>query len=278
MKRKNYRQKKGWRLMKLKRLSALMLTLYILLVFPLFASAEEKKDTTDSFKLPSHVLDISKENTAQNDSSDRQSVEPSNETKELLESTSVSIDNSDLIQQLNETTIKPSPIGIGYRAEIFLGRWPLHYESEETSVNWEYQQINKNELKNSGDTQQQLNYIQQENKEIRGMLTNKIANSETVRKMMLNKTEEKTKLPLAYEVTIGRNTKTAHSYPVPPEQTGTLEAYAPAINEKGKVTFGEVYIELKGTKKQLVIKNVTKQGVGAWLPIQDHVSYSFKVK
>ncbi|MYL61695.1 hypothetical protein GLW20_29810, partial [Virgibacillus halodenitrificans] len=69
-----------------------------------------------------------------------------------------------------------------------------------------------------------------------------------------------------------------NSYNVPVKKLGKLESFAPAVNEKGQVTFGEVYLELKGSKKALVIKNVTKQGIGAWIPIQDHVSFSYSLK
>ncbi len=58
---------------------------------------------------------------------------------------------------LNETTIKPSPIAIGYRGMVFLGRWALNYDSKETSTNWEYQKINKNELNNQGSDESQKN-------------------------------------------------------------------------------------------------------------------------
>lgn len=52
---------------------------------------------------------------------------------------------------------------------------------------------------------------------------------------------------------------------------GYLNGFAPAVNEKGNVTYGEVYLMLKGSKKSIVIKNVTSQGISAWIPIQDHV-------
>ncbi len=262
--------------MTMKQIVSTAVMCFALFLLPFVAAAEEEKDG-DSFEIPNHVLDISKENTAPNDASDKELVEPSKETKEILESSAVTIENDELIKLLNETTIKPSPIAFGYRAEIYLGRWPLHYESQQTTVNWEYQPINKNELANVTDVQQEMSYIQQEAREINGMLTSRITNSDTVRMMMLKKTEEKTKLPLSYQVVIGKNTQLTNVYPVPPEKTGVLEAFAPAVNEKGEVTFGEVYIELKGTKKQVRIKNVTKQEVGAWIPVQNHVAYSFQL-
>ncbi|MHA6252670.1 YfkD family protein [Oceanobacillus sp. CAU 1775] len=249
-----------------------------LFAFTTMSSAEEQKQEGNEFQIPSHVLDISQENTFSNETEDYEQIEASEQTTELIENANVKIKNADMIQLLNETTIKPSPIGIGYRGMIYLGRWPLLYESEETSINWEYQSINKNQLNNSSDTQQEMTYTQQENKEVKGALTSKIANPDTVRRMIVENAKEKTNLPLAFKATVGRNTKTPSTYQVAAQKTGHLEAYVPAVNEKGEITFGEVYIELKGTKKSLVVKNVTKQKIGAWLPIQDHVSYSFQLK
>lgn len=259
-----------------------MIGIYILL-FPMIGLAEEgKKDENkkkDPFEVPSHVLDITKENTYPNATEDQEVIEPSELTKELIEESKIEISNPDLIKLLNETTLNPSPIAIGYRGMVYLGRWPLNYESLETSVNWEYQKINTNELNNvGGESAQEMRFIQQEQKEIKGALTNKINNPDDVKKMMLLATKEKTKLPLSYKTIIGKNTKKENSYSIPGEKYGTLDAFAPAVNEKGRVTFGEVYIQLKGNQKGLVIKNVTKQGIGGWIPIQDHVSFSFKMK
>ncbi|WP_047981068.1 YfkD famly protein [Ornithinibacillus contaminans] len=255
-----------------------LMTLLLAIQFPLFASGAEKKAKKDEFSIPSHVLDIAKENTYPNSTEDEEVIEPSDLTKELIGSTEVPITNPNLIKMLNETSIDPSPIAIGYRGMIFLGRWPLSYESNDTNINWEYQKINVNEVNNiGGKDSQKLNYNQQEQKEIKGALTNKIANDADVKQMMIMKAKQHTKLPLSFTTTIGHGTKKENSYSVPVQKYGYLHAYAPAVNEKGQVTFGEVYIGLKGTKKTLVIKNVTKQGIGAWIPIQDHVSFSLEI-
>ncbi|WP_085993176.1 YfkD famly protein [Oceanobacillus senegalensis] len=268
----------------MKRLTIALIACFIALVFPItgFAKEDDKKEEKkqeNPFEIPSHVLDIAKENTYPNSTEDQEVIEPSELTKELIEEVKIPIENPDLIKMLNETTLKPSPIAIGYRGMVYLGRWPLNYESLETNINWEYQKINMNELNNlSGESNQEMRYIQQEKKEIKGALTNKIKNPDDVKKMMLLVAKEKTKLPLSYQTVIGKNTKKDNSYNIPVEKYGTLQAYAPAVNEKGQVTFGEVFIELKGGSKSLVIKNVTKQGIGGWIPIQDHVSFSFQVK
>ncbi|HLR22533.1 MAG TPA: YfkD family protein [Pseudogracilibacillus sp.] len=257
-----------------------ILLLMILLVnHSVDAADKDKKKEKDSFDLPKNVLPISKENTFPNVTENVEMMEPSEETKALLKTADINIENPELIAMLNETTINPSPIGIGYRASIYLGRMPLEYKSEDTSVIWDYNQVNENELNNIGGKDvQELQYYQNKEKEIKGALTNKISNTSIVKKMMLESSKQKTNLPLSFTTKIGRNTKLDNIYEVPEDKSGLLETYAPAINEKGKVIFGEVYVRLRGTSKEIEIKNVTKQGIGAWIPIQDHVALSFQLK
>lgn len=267
-----------------KLLSILALCSFIMLSFLPQTFAENEKGKTsqpkaqkvEPYHVPNSVKNIAKENTYPNPTQDMPLLQPSELTKKLLESTKVKIENPDLIRMLNESNINSTPFAIGYRAVIYLGQWPLNYESVETAPNWEYQKINTNYYDNRGGNQPyQTHYVQEAQKLIRGGLTTKIPNSEDVKKMMLLKAMEKTKLPLAFETVVGLGTKNDQIYNIPPKRLGYLYGFAPAVNEKGKVTYGEVYLMLKGNKKIIVIKNVTSQGVGAWIPIQDHVSFSF---
>lgn len=233
----------------------------------------------ENFKMPNHVLNISRENTFPNPAADQEVVEPSKETKELLESSEIKVENPELVRMLNESTIKPSPVAVGYRAEIYLGHWALDYKSAETSVNWQYRKINMNELRNfEGGESKKMHYAQKAETTVKGALTNQIKHAGDVRKMMLLRAKEKTKLPLADQAVFGKGTKTSNEYAVPVEKTGQLNAHAAAVNERGEVMFGEVYLVLKGSKKYLIAKNVTKQGIGGWIPVQDHVSFSMQVK
>lgn len=258
---------------------ALIIVLVFACLFPLNSFAAEKEKSKDKFEVPSHVLSIAKENTFPNTTEDQEVVEPSKLTKNLLKDVDVPVENPELIKKLNETSLKPSPVAIGYRGMVYIGRFPLNYQSSDTNVNWEYQQINTNELNNvGGDAEQEMKYNQQDEKEVKGALTNKISQPDDIKKMMLLKAKDKTNLPLSYKTMIGKGTKKDNSYTVPIKKQGDLQAYAPALNEKGQVTFGEVYIQLKGSKKSIEIKNVTKQGIGAWIPVQDHVSFSFQFK
>ncbi len=259
-------------------ITALILFVFVFLL-PFNSLGKEEKDSENEYEVPSHVLNISKENTFPNSTEDQEVVESSGLTEELIGELDIPIENPDLIKMLNETSIKPSPIAFGYRGMVYLGRWPLNYKSDETNINWEYQKINTNELNNiGGESNQEMHYTQKEKEEIKGALTNKITDPDDIKKMMLLKSKESTKLPLSYSTVIGKGTKKENSYNVPAKKYGHLQAYAPAINEKGQVTFGEVYFRLKGSNKSLVIKNVTKQGIGAWIPIQDHVSFSFQLR
>ncbi|WP_060788721.1 YfkD famly protein [Geobacillus zalihae] len=227
---------------------------------------------------PGAVMDISKENTYPNPTQDLPHLEPSSFTKQLLRSANVKIENPELIHLFNESSATDTPWAIGFRATIYLGQWPLNYQSIETSTNWEYQKVNTNFLDNrGGDTAQKLYYKQEMQKYVRGGLTVKVPNEDAVKRMMLNKAMEKTNLPLSFSTVVGLGTKKDQPYNVPAKKIGYLYVYAPAVNEKGKVTYGEVYVVLKGNKKKIVVKNVTTRGVGAWIPVQDRLYMSYVV-
>ncbi|KAA0544918.1 hypothetical protein FZW96_19020 [Bacillus sp. BGMRC 2118] len=237
---------------------------------------EEKQESKE--QIPSSVMNITKENTYPNPTQDLPYLQPSDLTQQLLETSEIPIENPDLIRMLNETSISDAPLAFGYRATIYMGQWPLRYESGETSTNWEYQKINTNLTDNrGGNTVQRMYYKQEAEKHIKGGLTSKISKAEDVKKMMLLKAMDKTKLPLSFHTVVGYGTKKDQVYNISPKKLGYLYAYAPAVNEKGKVTFGEVYLVLKGNKRTIDIKNVTSQGIGAWIPVQDHVSFGFVV-
>ncbi|MCL6570359.1 MAG: YfkD family protein [Bacillus sp. (in: Bacteria)] len=241
-----------------------------------FAQKNVVKKDPLKYLVPPSVRNITKENTYPNSTQDLPFLQPSDLTKKLIRSSKIKIENPDLIRLLNESSINSTPFAIGYRAIVYLGQWPLNYDSAETSSNWEFQKINTNFFDNrGGKVPYQIKYVQETQKYIRGGLTAKIANSEDVKKMMLLKATEKTHLPLSFETIIGAGTKNDHIYNIPANRLGYLYAFAPGVNEKGKVTYGEVYLMLKGNKKSIVIKNVTSQGIGAWIPIQDYVSFSF---
>src|SRR5699024_6878910 len=136
-----------------------------------------------------------------------------------------------------------------------------------------------NELNNIGGKDvQELQYYQNKEKEIKGALTNKISNTSIVKKMMLESSKQKTNLPLSFTTKIGRNNKLDKIYEENEDKNGLVETYSQSINEKGKVIIGEIYVRLRGTSKEIEIKNVTKQGIVAWIPIQDHVALSFQLK
>ena len=246
------------------------------LVLTIFSPASAEKTAPKKKLIPDGVLNITKENTYPNPTQDEPLLQPSDLAKRLIDSSRVKIENPNLIRMLNETSVSATPFAFGYKAIIYLGQWPLNYESAETSPNWEYQKINTNYYDNrGGEKPYQIHYVQEAQKVIKGGLTAKIQNADEVKKMMLTKAAGKTNLPLAFETVIGLGTKKDQIYNIPRKRLGYLYAYAPAINEKGKITYGEVYLLLKGNKKTLVIKNVTSQGIGAWIPIQDYVSFSF---
>lgn len=260
----------------MKKMASIMIGIVLMFSFATPGLGEGTKEATTKYQIPNSVMNITKENTYPNSTQDLPLLQPSDLTQKLLDSSKVKIENPDLIRMLNETSVNSTPFAIGYRAIIYLGQWPLNYESTETAPNWEYQRINTNYFDNrGGKLPYQIHYVQEAQKIVRGGLTAKIQNTEDVKKMMLLKAMKKTNLPLAFETVVGGGTKKNQIYNIPPNRLGYLYGYAPAVNEKGKVTYGEVYLMLKGNKKMIVVKNVTSQGIGAWIPVQDHVSFGF---
>lgn len=267
-------------------LSALLTILFLQTSVMAEKKAEKQEKTEEKAEkkpaagvtIPNSVLNITKENTYPNPDQDMPTLQPSELTQKLIDTAKVKIENPDLIRMLNETSVNSTPFAFGYKAVVYLGQWPLNYESTETSPNWEYQKINTNYFDNrGGKAPYQIHFVQEAQKVVKGGLTAKIPNSEDVQDMMLLKATEKTGLSLAFETIIGGGTKKDNVYNIPPKRLGYLYGYAPAINEKGKVTYGEVYLMLKGNKKVIIVKNVTSQGIGAWIPVQDHMSFGFVV-
>lgn len=243
----------------------------------ILAEKHESKEKAGKVKLPPYVVNIGKENTIPHSEVDLSFLQPSDFTKELLETSKVKIENPNLIKILNESAINKSPFSIGVRATIFLGAWPLNYESQETNPNWQYQKINTNYFDNrGGNGNHRIHYMQETQKMVRGGLTTKVQQTDDVQKMMLLSAMHRTKLPLAFDTVIGAGTKHHQVYNVPPRRLGYLHAFVPAVHEKGQITYGEVYLVIKGTKRKIVVKNVTSQPIGAWIPVHSHLTLSFQ--
>ncbi len=169
------------------------------------AKEQSKKETIE---LPSSIINIEKENTNPNQDEEFPHLKPSEFTKELLESSNEPIENPYLIKILNESSINKSPFALGMRATIFMGTFPLNYQSEQSTPNWQYQKVNTNTYDNSsGKVNQQMSYAQQIQKRIKGGLTSKVEQAEDVQNMILLKTRKKTKLPLSLETMVGAGTK-----------------------------------------------------------------------
>jgi hypothetical protein len=157
-----------------------------------FAERNVKNVELVKYQVPASVKNITKENTYPNPTQDVPLLQPSELTKKLLDSSKIKIENPDLIRMLNESSINSTPFAFGYRAIVYLGQWPLNYQSSETSPNWEFQKINTNYYDNrGGKSPYQIHYVQESQKVIKGGLTAKIPNAEDVKKMMLLKAQKK---------------------------------------------------------------------------------------
>ncbi|MCO7175310.1 YfkD family protein [Sporolactobacillus kofuensis] len=259
----------------MKKIVALVSSFILLFAFQ---SGVEAKSAVPN-KLPEFVVDISKENTYPNPTHDASELVPSRETKALLKTANVAIENPVLIKLLNESVIHPSKWSIGYSARIYLGEWPLNYVSKETSVNWEYKKINDNAVDARGSKNgQQLDYIQKAQAKVNGGLTSEVPKMEEASQLIMAKTLVKTHLPISFSTIIGAGTKIDRPYQVQSKQIGHLYGFVPAVNERGKITYGEVFLVLRGGKANIEAKNIMQQGIGAWMPIQDHVSLRYMVR
>lgn len=256
-----------------KALLCLIIPLVFLTVTFSPVSAKEEKEETGANIIPDSAMDISKDNTYPNPTQDLPRLHPSELAQELLDSTDIKIENPELIKMFNESNIKGSKLALLMNVSIYLGQWPLAYESEESKFNWDFEKVNTNVLDNRGGNEaKKIYYSQEQQKRIKGGLTAEIPNGDMVQKLMLLKATEKLNMPLTFSTVIGYNTKADRYYSVPPQTLGYIDTYAAAVNEKGKVTYGEVYLRMRGDKKWLEVKNVTQQGIGAWIPIQDYVN------
>jgi hypothetical protein len=236
----------------------------------------QANETSEQIKIPDSVKDISRQNTYPNPDMDPEYVQPSPSTTELLDTCDYKVENPNLIRLLNESTIKNSKLAFGFRANIYLGNWALNYESKETSVNWEYKEANINKLDNrGGKAKEELTYEQKEDFTVTGGLTTEVLAEDDLKKLMIAEAKSKTDLNLAFKSTIGKGTKQNTIMNVPPQKMGYLHAYVPAASERGIVMYGEVYLDIKGSEKKLIIKNVTHKGVGAWIPVQDKLSFKY---
>jgi hypothetical protein len=233
-------------------------------------------EASDKLKVPDTVKDISRQNTYPNPDMDPEYVQPSPFTIHLMKTTNYSIENPNLIRLLNETTITDSKLSFGFQANVYLGNWALNYESKETSVNWEYKKANTNRLDNrSGKDTEELTYEQNEEFVAHGGLTTQVHAEDDVRKLMIAEAKKRTELNLAFRSTIGNGTKLDTIMRVPAKKMGYLHAFVPAANERGNIMYGEVYLNIKGNDKKLIIKNVTHKGVGAWIPVQDKLAFKY---
>src|SRR5690625_7083027 len=83
-----------------------------------YADKKSEKEKETTFNLPKNVLSIQKENTFPNVMEVMELIEPSKETKELLQAKKVKMDNPDVIIILNDSVINQSQIAMEFRINI----------------------------------------------------------------------------------------------------------------------------------------------------------------
>lgn len=256
-----------------------MVLLVTIIYSPLSPSALAEQKKEKQLTLPKNIRSIAKSNTFPNLEEQLTIVEPSKLTEQLLEQISEPIENPELIALLNESTVKTTPFSIGYDAQIYVGRWPLYYISENSSVIWDYKHINTNELNNKHYKDgKELTYTQAKNEIVKGALMNQIDEPDMIKKLISHNINDKAPFSVSFSTEINEKTKLNDIYKVGANKVGILDAYVPAVKEKGQVVYGDVYIKSKGANIHLDITNVTKHSIGAWIPIEDHVALTYTMK
>jgi hypothetical protein len=93
-----------------------ILFLGLILILSFHPAAEAQKGTEKSAKqppkaiaVPNSVLNVTKENTYPNPAQDMPTLQPSELTQQLIDSSKVKIENPDLIRMLNETSVSSTP-------------------------------------------------------------------------------------------------------------------------------------------------------------------------
>src|SRR5690606_23142594 len=104
-----------------------ILFLGLILMLSIHPAAEAQKGAEKSAKqqpkaivVPNSVLNVTKENTYPNPAQDMPTLQPSELTQQLIDSSKVPIENPDLIRMLNETSVSSTPFALGYRAIVYL--------------------------------------------------------------------------------------------------------------------------------------------------------------
>ncbi|SEO65272.1 YfkD-like protein [Amphibacillus marinus] len=238
--------------------------------FPIQVVAVSEELLIDPDQLPAHVQSIEQENTRVQEHAQAVFGEAKSLTKTMLEKQAQQISNPFFIEQLNETQVNNSKFAFGYKSEVYLGRWPLHYESKETGINWSYQKVNENYV-----SPERIKYFQTDEVKVNGGIQSKIPGSEQIQQMVLQNVMERLSIPVSFEASFGADTEKVLALN---NNAGreTLEAYAGAVKEVGQVTYGEVFLTMNGRKQDLTIKNVVDEEITVWLPIPNRLAFHFK--
>lgn len=260
--------------MKFFRFGTGLIFLVCLLSMPLSVLSNQEKEA--KIEIPDYVVHIAKDNTYKIPIEKNKKIKANEMTKGIMENSRVEIHNPFLIQLLNESKMKNAPFAIGYEAKIYLGEWPIRYESKDTNVNWYYQKVNVNYLDNrEGTKTARMSYDQEVQKAVKGGITTYVQKVEDVQQMMCLYAEEKTDLPLSFDTTIGGGTRGNGIYHVPAKCLGYLTTYVPAIHEEGKITYAKVYLQFNGNQRRLILEDEKTKKVSAWIPVENYIAFRF---
>lgn len=180
----------------------------------------------------------------------------------LLEGVDDAITNRELIHLLNESDFSAKRFSFRTDAVVFLGRWVLHYEPEKMSVVRMYDELDVIEVAGGN-----VDYRLMERKVVQGALQKKHILPDSVKQVVRDEIQEVTKMPADFTATFPQ----ALLVKEPVADEGMYSMSVPAILTEGHVVYADVYLEMKGKERRLVLKNRLKEPTGAWLPVENHL-------
>src|SRR5699024_337593 len=227
----------------MKRRDAMRLNLYVifvlLLMMPMSVQANEKSIR------PFEEVQL------------RERVQANEQTKEMIQD--LKIENNRLIQLLNEAHFKANMFSFGIDVDIYVGRWPIHYDFDLVEVKNDYHFIGDVETKEGKKV-----YRQEENEVVQGALTHHLEESEEVKCLMIDTIHREKEMAATFKLTIKKGQIFEEKYLQD-------EVYVPALHVDGKVHYADVYLKWRGKRAKVILKNKTSEQIGAWLPIRHHV-------
>lgn len=170
----------------------------------------------------------------------------------------IHVSNRELIHLLNESDFSVRRFSFRTDALVYLGRWVLHYEPEKLSLVRDF-----SELGVVFAPEGKLDYVVPSRHMVQGALKRKHLMADGVKQVIRDEVQRVTELPADFTVAFKQNVSVDASV----ADEGEYSMFVPAVLTEGYVVYADVYLEMKGKERKLLLKNKLKEKAGAWLPV-----------